>query len=169
MDWMWLFFGFDGRINRAKWWLAVLVFFVVILLVSFAILPLLGVSLMTMGSTTGGVFISLILTLIFAYPWTAVMVKRLKDRDRPMWLVAVYWTPTVLSLLGQLTGTSVSVQEVNGQQILAPTPLGWVINLLSFAVFVWAIVELGILKGTPGPNQHGPDPLAAGDDARTAA
>jgi uncharacterized membrane protein YhaH (DUF805 family) len=31
--------------------------------------------------------------------------------------------------------------------------------LLSFAIGIWALIELGILKGTTGPNQHGPDPL----------
>ena len=39
--------------------------------------------------------------------------------------------------------------------------LGWMLNLLSLAVGIWALIELGILRGTTGPNQHGPDPLAA--------
>ena len=31
---------------------------------------------------------------------------------------------------------------------------------MSFAITVWAIVELGFLRGTLGPNRYGPDPLA---------
>lgn len=160
MNWTWLFFGFDGRINRAKFWLAVLVFFIAALVIAFAIFPLLGLSMMMMGASAGGAVAGLIVTLVFAYPWTAVMVKRLKDRDRPMWLVAVFWAPTVLNTLGQLTGTTVSMQSMGGQQVMMPNTGGWIISLLSFVIGVWALVELGILKGTPGPNQHGPDPLA---------
>jgi len=36
-----------------------------------------------------------------------------------------------------------------------------IFGLASLAVSIWAIVELGFLRGTPGPNQYGPDPLAA--------
>jgi uncharacterized membrane protein YhaH (DUF805 family) len=32
-------------------------------------------------------------------------------------------------------------------------------GLVSFAISIWALVELGFLRGTPGPNQYGPDPL----------
>jgi uncharacterized membrane protein YhaH (DUF805 family) len=45
--------------------------------------------------------------------------------------------------------------------MLVPTGIGWVINLLSFVIGIWALVDLGILKGTAGPNRHGPDPLGA--------
>jgi uncharacterized membrane protein YhaH (DUF805 family) len=162
MDWKWLFFSFDGRINRAKFWVAVLVLIVVALLLVFAVLPLFGLGPTTMGATAGGPIVSLVLTLIFAYPWTAVMVKRLNDRERPIWLVAVFWTPTVIGIIGQLTGATVAMQEVAGQQMMMPNTFGWIVNLLSFAIGIWALVELGILKGTEGANRHGPDPRGAG-------
>jgi uncharacterized membrane protein YhaH (DUF805 family) len=34
-----------------------------------------------------------------------------------------------------------------------------ILQLASLAVSIWALVELGFLRGTSGPNQHGPDPL----------
>lgn len=39
---------------------------------------------------------------------------------------------------------------------------GWwsLIILVPFIGAVWILVELGILEGTKGPNQYGPDPLA---------
>ena len=39
---------------------------------------------------------------------------------------------------------------------------GWwtLISLVPVIGLIWIIVELGILKGTEGPNQYGPDPLA---------
>jgi uncharacterized membrane protein YhaH (DUF805 family) len=40
-------------------------------------------------------------------------------------------------------------------------PVGVLFNLASFAISIWAIVELGCLRGTDGPNTYGPDPLQA--------
>ena len=39
---------------------------------------------------------------------------------------------------------------------------GWwsLIGLVPFIGAIWILVELGILEGTRGPNQYGPDPLA---------
>ena len=36
-----------------------------------------------------------------------------------------------------------------------------IFSLASASVSIYMIVELGFLRGTPGPNQYGPDPLAA--------
>jgi uncharacterized membrane protein YhaH (DUF805 family) len=41
---------------------------------------------------------------------------------------------------------------------------GWwiLISLIPFVGPIWALVEVGFLPGTPGPNQYGPDPLGFG-------
>jgi uncharacterized membrane protein YhaH (DUF805 family) len=41
-----------------------------------------------------------------------------------------------------------------------PSGLSMLVGLVSLAIAIWALVELGFLRGTDGPNQHGPDPLA---------
>jgi uncharacterized membrane protein YhaH (DUF805 family) len=41
------------------------------------------------------------------------------------------------------------------------TAIGWVCALVNLGVGLWFLIELGILKGTPGPNRFGGDPLAA--------
>jgi uncharacterized membrane protein YhaH (DUF805 family) len=40
---------------------------------------------------------------------------------------------------------------------------GWwlLINLVPVVGWLWALVENGLLRGTPGPNRFGDDPLAA--------
>jgi uncharacterized membrane protein YhaH (DUF805 family) len=38
-----------------------------------------------------------------------------------------------------------------------------VLSLASLGISIWAIVVLGFLRGTRGPNRYGPDPL--GGDA----
>jgi uncharacterized membrane protein YhaH (DUF805 family) len=159
MDWKWLFFSFDGRANRAKWWLTVLIFVILSVIIWLVILPIFGYTIWNVQADATANLLSIVITLIFAYPATAVMVKRLHDRNRPAWLAAVLWAPTVLTLLGQLTGITFTAQDVGGQTVMVPTMLGWIINLATLVIGIWALIELGCLRGTRGPNQYGPDPL----------
>ena len=74
----------------------------------------------------------------------ALGAKRLHDRDKSAWwLVLFYVVPGILSSLAN------------------QMDFGFVLHLVSFAITVWAFVELGCLRGTVGPNQYGPDPLEA--------
>ncbi len=155
-----LFFSFEGRLNRAKWWLASLILAVVAIVLVLLALMALGVSWMMARATTGGALATLVVTVLIAYPATAIMIKRLNDRDRPTWMAAVFWAPSVLSLLGELAGLTMTMHDYGGVSMPAPTALGWIINIASFVIGIWAIIELGILRGTDGPNPHGPDPLA---------
>jgi hypothetical protein len=48
--------------------------------------------------------------------------------------------------------------------------LNWNTNTLGLICFftligvtIWFLIELGMLKGTPGPNRFGPDPLRRAD------
>jgi uncharacterized membrane protein YhaH (DUF805 family) len=76
--------------------------------------------------------------------WIAVGLKRLHDRDKTgWWLVLFYAVPGILSAAAPPIGTA-----------------GNLLLVLSFAIEIWALVEIGCLPGTAGPNQYGPDPLA---------
>lgn len=88
---------------------------------------------------------------LYAYVLSALAIKRFNDRDRPHWLLAVYWAPLAISLLNDFTGFPLGA--------LGPGAL--LVNALLFAATVWMVVELGVLRGAPGPNRHGPDPLAS--------
>jgi uncharacterized membrane protein YhaH (DUF805 family) len=73
-----------------------------------------------------------------------VGIKRLHDRDKSgWWLLVFYVLPGVLNTIGESLAA------------------GWIFSLASFAVSIWALVELGFLRGTAGPNRYGPDPLAS--------
>ena len=166
-----LFTSFQGRINRAKWWLGSIIMIVVAAIVGWIAGSVIGASIFSMaaeggitaeniGSITRKLSISQLITVaIIAYPVTALMTKRLNDRDRPNYLVYVFWLPTVLTILAGLAGLSMTVADVNGVMMPTQSSLGMILGLLSLVIGIWALVELGILKGTPGPNQHGPDPL----------
>ncbi len=160
MNFSQMFFSFDGRLNRARWWLASIILAVVAIVLLLLAFMMLGVSWTMARATSSGGLATLVVTAIIAYPATAIMVKRLNDRDRPSWMAAVFWAPSVLSILGGLFGLTETMGQMGGMQVPVPTTLGWIINIAGMIIGIWALIELGILRGTAGPNQHGPDPLA---------
>jgi uncharacterized membrane protein YhaH (DUF805 family) len=148
MDWGNLLFGFQGRINRAKFWLAVLVYVVAAILAqiigfasgSEAVTTLLS-SVVGLANFVSGIFVG---------------IKRLHDRDKSgWWLLLFYIAPGVLFGIG-LAASVVGIME--GSSGAGGT--AFVFLLASFAIWLWAFIELGCLRGTVGPNRYGPDPLA---------
>ncbi len=140
MDWAYLFNGFHGRIGRKTFWTAI--------------------GVVAAGEIVGhliaeqieGDRLGAIVDLAFTYPEFAVAVKRSHDRNMPVWLLAVFFTAgAVLDLLTVLGWSGTDE---------APSLLSLMIAV-PFTIFGLALlVELGFRKGTPGPNQYGPDPLA---------
>ena len=88
--------------------------------------------------------VSLVAFVIIIYPALAIMIKRLNDRDRPRYFAYIFIAPSVLTVLLMLFGA---------------IDLVMIVSWLSLIIGIWALIELGFLKGTDGPNQHGPDPL----------
>ena len=143
MGWGHLFFNFSGRVNRAKFWIAALIFTAI------------NVVLAILGYVTdqNAVFQALngMLNIVILIAGIAVGVKRLHDRNKTGWyLLLLYFLPGVLLALSVLIG-----EFVEDSTIIAT-----VLGLLAFAIGVWAFVEMGCLRGTIGVNQYGPDPVA---------
>jgi uncharacterized membrane protein YhaH (DUF805 family) len=77
----------------------------------------------------------------------AVGVKRLHDRDKSgWWIVLFYIVPSALIEIGAMIDPT-------------RTTVGLMLALVALLIIIWAIVELGCLRGTRGPNRFGPDPL----------
>jgi uncharacterized membrane protein YhaH (DUF805 family) len=163
----------DGRIGRQTWWLGTLVTLVAALILYFILSAVMGTgfSMMTdpqkmmepgfmenmMQSAAWQQLISLV---ILGYPVTALMSKRLNDRDRPSWLKWLFWAPTVLATLVGIAGMGYTLQDMgNGVMMPAPTMLMGVLSIASLVIGLWALVELGFLRGTSGANAHGADPV----------
>jgi uncharacterized membrane protein YhaH (DUF805 family) len=147
MDWGNLLFGFQGRINRAKWWLAVLVYFIVSIIVNI-------IGFATNYSTIFTI-LNLVVSIGMLVSGIAVGIKRLHDRNKPgWWLVIFYVVPGLLFGIGITMGI---VGAVSGSS--SGGGIGIILSLASLALWIWAFVELGCLRGTVGPNQYGPDPL----------
>lgn len=148
MDWKTILFAMSGRINRGKYWLGVLILFLIYLAAGIVF----GVLYAVAGGTVGGILGGIVLLAAFIvgiWGGIGIGIKRLHDREKSgWWLLLFYVVPGVISGVGQAIGGVV----------------GGAISLASFAITIWAIVELGCLKGTTGPNQYGPDPLPAEPD-----
>jgi uncharacterized membrane protein YhaH (DUF805 family) len=150
MDWTTLLFSFQGRINRGKYWLAVLIYVAVwIVFVAAVFMWIGGMNIDNLFSFAGaGLLIWLIGFILFvAGIWSglAIGIKRLHDRDKSGWWILLFWlAPSVLS------SWQTATPDFGGS---------FVLSLAAIAIGIWAFVELGCLPGTPGPNQYGPDPL----------
>ena len=100
-----------------------------------------------------GAFLLILITLLLFYPSYAVCAKRFQDRDRPGRTALYGLVPMLLANFLEATGATGAPQE--------PNAVGWICILVFWGVSLWFIIELGILKGTPGQNHFGGDPLAA--------
>ena len=96
MDWRELFLSYSGRINRARWWLGVIVLGVVSSVVSWvnrSAVPPAG------EETTIGPAIVLIVTFVIGlallWPLFAVWTKRWHDRGKSGWWTLIILVPVV--------------------------------------------------------------------------
>jgi uncharacterized membrane protein YhaH (DUF805 family) len=92
------------------------------------------------------------LALYIALIWLglAISVKRLHDREKSSWFLPVYWGPPMV--LGAL-GFVAHLNDSGG--------LSLVCALGETAIGIWMFIELGCLRGTPGTNRFGSDPLGS--------
>jgi uncharacterized membrane protein YhaH (DUF805 family) len=146
MDFQYLFTSFDGRINRAKYWAGIVILAIISIVAGFIIGTIFGTG------AFGTILITLITIALF-YPGYAVAAKRFQDRDKPGQTALYGLVPVLIASLLQSFGLTGAPHQLNA--------LGWICNLVTFGVGLWFLIDLGILKGTPGPNQFGGDPLAA--------
>ena len=172
MDYKSSLFGFEGRINRARYWLGTLM----ILAAMFFSLLMLAVICIRHDISTGPLSINLVgisasikfklthddasaalfprvavlaMRLVFGWCYAAISIKRLHDRNKSGWWIVPYLVaPGVCSQFDEWLGDS------------------WPAVFISYATgiaFLWGLIELNCLKGTRGPNRFGPNPLARRD------
>jgi uncharacterized membrane protein YhaH (DUF805 family) len=143
MGWGQLFFSFDGRTNRARFWIAGVIFAVI-----YAVMVLLDYV-----TDQSAIFQALngMLGIVMLIACITVGVKRLHDRNKSGWyLLLFYFVPCTLAAL------SVLIDAFVEDSIIIATVLAF----LAFGVGVWTFVEMGCLRGTVGVNRYGPDPVA---------
>ena len=140
MDWLYLFNSFHGRISRQTFW------------IGFGIVIVAELVCHAVAEQLQGDRLSAIVDLAFTYPEFAIAAKRGHDRDMPLWLLIIFFCAgAVLDLL--------TVLELSGTDE-APSMLSIFIAVPFTVLGLALLIELGFRRGTVGPNQYGPDPLA---------
>ena len=135
-------FGHDGRIGRLYFWLG--------MTATTAITVFFGANAegATMGTGELGRYLAFFFIVgLLVWMHSAVIVKRLHDRNRGgLWYFAYGIAPlgfflwaVYLHASGELTGAS----------------LFYILSAIGIA---WLVIELGLMRGTVGPNRFGPDP-----------
>jgi uncharacterized membrane protein YhaH (DUF805 family) len=141
MDWVYLFSSFEGRISRKTFWIGI------------AVLIVVELTAYLVAQALQGDRLSAIVDLAFIYPEFAIAAKRAHDRDLPIWILIVFFGgEAVLDLLTVLELTGGSDQ---------PSLLSLFIAVPFTVLLVALSIELGFRRGTIGPNQYGPDPVAS--------
>lgn len=169
--------GFEGRLNRQRWWISAVILAVVIIVISLVILPLVGLGMMpaipTIDANTTAAdianivgasrakagWVSLVLFIIVLYPSAAIAIKRRHDRNNNGLDVWVYFGLTVVVQLINALGIGMSTMDVGGTTIPVPGPIITGLGAILGIYAIYLLVVLGFLKGTAGPNNYGPDPL----------
>ena len=139
-SWKYLLTDLDGRIGRAAYWAGIVPLVVI------------GAGLYLFGYGAAGETLAVILSLIVLYPSFALNVKRAHDRDRPTWVVVVFFIMLIAIYVLQLLGV--------GQTAEGPTTLYLTILIPCLLLALYLFFEFACLRGTRGPNRYGPDPIA---------
>jgi uncharacterized membrane protein YhaH (DUF805 family) len=160
-------FSIEGRINRARYWLASLmilcamIFSLLLLVVTSLALHLstgpLSINLVGISASFGATYdhnpaaqfpriAVLVMTLAFGWRYAVTSIKRLHDRNKSAWWIVPFLVaPGLNTQFGDWLGDS------------------WPAVFICYAAhiaFIWGSVEMYCLKGTRGPNRFGPEPLA---------
>lgn len=144
MDYAWLLFSFNGRLNRARY-----------LVVQLALLAAWFVFWFKLSPP----WEALRWVVAIAMVWinTATTAKRLHDRDRSGWWAVAVFLVNLLSyayfglFLGLYFGVNISITKELLLVLLAVA-----LPLLQ----TWVVIELFFLMGSEGRNRFGPDPLS---------
>jgi len=167
MDWTWYLFRFDGRISRARFWLAIPVLFGLMMTVGLVVIAIHGLFGGTAPFHFGAsdlfklvdpdayrsltwadlprLLFKLVGTLLLMWVYFAISIKRLHDRDKSgWWMVPFFAAPGLYNQFADRLPDS-----------SADLPLA----IAASGLVLWGFVEMYCLKGSPKTNRFGADPL----------
>jgi uncharacterized membrane protein YhaH (DUF805 family) len=168
MDWTWYLFRFDGRISRARLWLAIPLLFGLMMTVGLAVVAIQGLfgraapfhfgasdlfKLVDPGAYRSltwadlpRLLIKLVGNSLLMWVYFATCIKRLHDRDKSGWWMVPFFA--VPGLYNQFTDRL--------PDSYADLPLA----LAAAGLCLWGFIEMYLLNGSPRTNRFGADPLA---------
>lgn len=162
-------FSFQGRLRRRDWWLFAILLTVANMVLAAIGMAVVGGSLMPfmMGARAtafdyGGwlaqrLEVQAVVSLLLLWPSLAVSVKRLHDRDRSGW-----WLALIYGLIWAQQGLTF-MRHSAGVDAFGLANLGFpalVLFLGMVIVGLWLLIELGLLDGSAEENRYGRSPKA---------
>lgn len=145
-------FSFQGRTSRLAYWR-------VQLWTSLVIVALWVVTIFVAMGAGDIAAVPLVLILPVLAINVATLVRRLHDRGKgARWLLVFWAIPSACFIIAQLLTDSTGD---GGVVALAALGVGLLFEL-------WAIVEVGFLRGVTGPNRFGPAPAPYRRGGRSA-
>jgi uncharacterized membrane protein YhaH (DUF805 family) len=143
---------FGGRIDRSAWWAG----FAIVLVASIA-----GTLIFHMDFLRGDwnqppppSTPDTVWQLAWLVPGTAITVKRFNDRNWPWWLGYAFGAMGAFLLLAPHFGLIIDPDSPG---------IGKALFWITTAAYLFSLVENGLMRGTKGPNRHGPDPIEASE------
>jgi uncharacterized membrane protein YhaH (DUF805 family) len=130
--WGWVLFSFEGRISRGRYWSA-------LTLSSLPVLILLGVAVYNLALAMDDGYIE---TTSFHVEGVDALV---------LWTLGMAAMVPLLWMNLAVTVKRWHDRNKSGAWLL--------IGLIPYIGALWSMIELGFLRGTEGPNTYGPDPL----------
>ncbi|MCB1521538.1 MAG: DUF805 domain-containing protein [Hyphomicrobiaceae bacterium] len=149
-----MLFGFSGRINRFQFWMGhnALVGIIVaaaLILYSQAGAFTSGSGNAIIGALGMGLVVVAFAVLLLVWCSSALLIKRMHDRNKGwVWMLA-FAVPGLLSLPAGLA--------LGGNPAAMPD-FSILESALNIALLGWYVVEFGGMPGTPGGNAYGPPP-----------
>lgn len=141
-----LLLSFRGRIGRKSWWIG----FVIWLAGNLSGALLFNPGFFTAEELPPPSLADTVWQLAWLAPLTAITVKRFNDRNWPSWLAYLFLGLNIFHVVAPHYGLVIS-PEVPGAGYTA----FWAVAIVQLAI----VINNGFIRGTDGPNRHGPDPL----------
>ncbi len=148
-----LFIGFKGRIGRLGFWAGLIALFLISSAATYKVLMLMtsgDISAAFAQLTSELTMMQKITYLALALPLTALIVKRLHDRNKSGFWLALIWVPALIKL-GQPM-----IIDYLGDGTMIKMGLGVVTKFLTAemaAVGFWFLIELGFMGGKDDGNR----------------
>ncbi len=167
-----LFFSFDGRISRGRYWFGMLIALGPLLLPATLndLVHLDIIDLPFSFSSPMVVWLAIIWAFVGFYIAAAISGKRLHDRGRrKWWILPLLFFAFLLVPVDEgnmfskmILSTRSYLLEWDISPAITSSVLYIVLGLfvLSVVIALWMLIELGFLRSTKGLNKYGPDPLA---------
>jgi uncharacterized membrane protein YhaH (DUF805 family) len=160
-----LLFGFDGRISRMTYIVAITALSLIMFAMMLAAAALvtgdpLSSELWEFRRENIGVWgpIYAGVLLVSFWPGLALVAKRLHDRGYSMWIGVAFYLGIAIVAWALLWFGQVSFDVANAPK---PSPVYMLVAILVlWPVSMWFIAQLMFMRGVVGPNAFGPDPLA---------